>query len=128
MSDYEWLVELAAKAMAERDNHPLPKSVTTPEAFYEVMARAALDAIGLQSLLEESAQAEQQLRNADEGPELVVNADAVAMLAEDPPVCPEQVLNVPPVTRLGYEESVLAPPSRLEGGTRKAQNARLRGK
>ena len=33
VSDYEWLVELAAKGMAERDNHPMPKSVTTPEAF-----------------------------------------------------------------------------------------------
>ena len=32
VSDYEWLVELAAKGMAERDNHPMPKSVTTPEA------------------------------------------------------------------------------------------------
>jgi hypothetical protein len=65
MSDYEWLVELAAKGMAERDNHPMPRSVTTPEAFYEVMARAALDAVGLQALLEELAGAVQELENAD---------------------------------------------------------------
>jgi hypothetical protein len=37
VSDYEWLVELAAKGLAERDNHLMPKSVTTPEAFYEGM-------------------------------------------------------------------------------------------
>jgi len=60
--DYEWLVELAAKGLSERDNHPMPKSVTTPEAFYEVMARAALDAIGLQALLERVARAERKLR------------------------------------------------------------------
>jgi hypothetical protein len=128
MSDYEWMVELAGKAMAERDNHPLPKSVTTPDAFYEVMARAALDAIGLQSLLEESAQAHEELKNADEGPDLAVNADAVTTPPEDPSGCLGQKLNVPPVTRLGYEKSLLVPPSRLEGGTKKARNARLRGK
>ena len=64
--DYEWLVELAAKGLAERDNHPMPKSVTTPEAFYGVMARAALDAIGLAALLERVARAEQKVRNTDE--------------------------------------------------------------
>ena len=64
--DYEWLVELAAKGLAERDNHPMPKSVTTPEAFYEVMARAALDAIGLPALLERVARAERKLRITDE--------------------------------------------------------------
>jgi len=64
--DYEWLVELAAKGLAERDNHPMPKSVTTPEAFYEVMARAALDAIGLSALLERVARAERKLRITDE--------------------------------------------------------------
>ncbi len=72
MSDYESLVELAAKGMAERDSHPMPRSVTTPEAFYEVMARAALDAVGLQALLEELAGAVQELDNADEGPKLAV--------------------------------------------------------
>jgi hypothetical protein len=64
--NYEWLVKLAAKGLAERDNHPMPKSVTTPEAFYAVMARAALDAIGLAALLERVARAEQKLRYADE--------------------------------------------------------------
>jgi hypothetical protein len=128
MSDYEWLVELAAKGMAERDNHPMPKSVTTPEAFYEVMARAALDAIGLQALLEESARAEQELKNVEEGPNLVVDDDAVTTLPEEPAVSPPYVLSVPPVTRLGYEDGALAPPSPRKRGTRKAENARLRSR
>ena len=59
--DYEWHVEMAAKGMAERDNHPMPKSVTTPEAFYEVMAGAALDGIDLRALLERVARAEREL-------------------------------------------------------------------
>ena len=66
MSDYEWLVELAAKGMAERDNHPMPKSVTTPEAFYEVMARAAFDAADIPALLERTAQAEQSIETIQE--------------------------------------------------------------
>jgi hypothetical protein len=64
--DYEWHVEIAAKGMAERDNHPMPKSVTTPKAFYEVMAGAALDAIGLQALLERVARAERQPETTQE--------------------------------------------------------------
>jgi hypothetical protein len=59
--DYEWHVEIAAKGMAERDSHPMPPSVTTPEAFYEIMASAALDAIGLRLLLERLARAERDL-------------------------------------------------------------------
>jgi hypothetical protein len=58
---YEWQVTLAAKGLAERDNHPIPKSVTTPEAFYEVMAAAALDATDLRALLERAPRAEQEL-------------------------------------------------------------------
>jgi hypothetical protein len=54
-------VKLAAKGLAERDNHPMPKSVTTPEAFYEVMAAAVLDAIDLPALLERVTQAEREL-------------------------------------------------------------------
>ena len=73
VSDYEWLVELAAKGMAERDNHPMPKSVTTPEAFYEVMARAALDAADIPALLERTAQAE---RNTETIQEAIRQADA----------------------------------------------------
>ena len=65
MSDYEWLVELAAKGMAERDNHPMPKSVTTPEAFYEVMARAPLMP-QTSALLERTAQAEQSIETIQE--------------------------------------------------------------
>ena len=51
--DYEGLVELASEGLRERDSHPMPTSVRTPEAFYEVMTRAALDAAGLRALLNE---------------------------------------------------------------------------
>jgi hypothetical protein len=61
VSDYEWHVELAAKGLAQRDKYPMPMSVTTPEGFYEVMAGAALDATGLQALLERVARAEREL-------------------------------------------------------------------
>jgi hypothetical protein len=84
VSDYDLMVELAAKGMAERDNHPMPKSVTTPREFYEVMARAALDAAGLQALLEDLARAEPALKEADEGPTHPVKADAATMHLEQP--------------------------------------------
>jgi hypothetical protein len=58
---YEWQVTLAAKGLAERDNYPMPRSVTTPEVFYEVMAAAALDATDLRTLLERATRAEQEL-------------------------------------------------------------------
>jgi hypothetical protein len=61
VSDYEWWVQLAAKGLRERDNHPMPKSVATPEAFYEVMAGAALDGIDLRALLERVERAEREL-------------------------------------------------------------------
>jgi hypothetical protein len=125
MSDYEWLVELAAKGMAERDNHPMPRSVTTPEAFYEVMARAALDAVGLQALLEELAGAVQELENADKGPKPAVSAEAVTTPPEEQSASPQRVLSVPPVTRIGPENGAL-PTAGRHGGTRKAVNARLR--
>jgi hypothetical protein len=125
MSDYQSLVELAAKGMAERDNHPMPKSVTTPEAFYEIMASAALDAIGLQTLLEEFARAEQELRNADEGSKLAVNADTTTP-PEDSSAFPQNELSEPPVTRMGYESGVVAAPSRGERERGRAENARLR--
>jgi len=128
VSDYEWLVELAAKGMAERDNHPMPRSVTTPGAFYEIMARAALDAIGVQTLLDELAQAEQELKRADEGSDLAVHADSATTLPEEPSDSSEYVLNVPPVTRIGYENGALDTPNRREQGTRKAENAHLRSK
>jgi hypothetical protein len=66
MPDYERHVEVAAKGIAERDNHPMPKSVTTPEAFYEIMARAALDAVGFRTLLERLAQPERDLEITQE--------------------------------------------------------------
>jgi hypothetical protein len=75
VSDYEWRVELAAKGLAERDRYPMPESVTTPEAFYEVMARAAFDAIGLPALIEDMARAERELNVTDEAP---TQADAKA--------------------------------------------------
>ena len=49
-SDFDRYVEVAAKGMAERDSYPMPESVTTPEAFYKVMAAAALEAIGRRAL------------------------------------------------------------------------------
>ena len=117
VSDYESLVELAAKGMAERDRHPMPKSVRTPEAFYEVMARAALDAAGLQALLEELARAEQELKTADEGPTLSVTADAPMTLLEQPSA---------PVARNDYENGLLDTRIRRDRGTSKADKARLR--
>ena len=75
MSAYEWLVELAAKGLAERDNTPMPESVTTPESFYEVMAGAALDAMGLPALLERVARAERELEITNEA---LTQADAEA--------------------------------------------------
>ena len=66
VSDYEWMVQLAAKGIRERDNHPMPPSVTTAEAFYEVMAGAALDGIDLRALLERLARAEQELETIKE--------------------------------------------------------------
>ena len=66
VSDYEWMVQLAAKGLHERDNHPMPPSVSTAEAFYEVMAGAALDGIDLRALLERLARAEQELETIKE--------------------------------------------------------------
>ena len=66
MSDYEWQVQLAAKGLRERDNHPMPKSVTTRDAFYEVMAGAALDGIDLRAILERVARAERELETIRE--------------------------------------------------------------
>jgi hypothetical protein len=54
-------VQLAAKGLRERDNHPMPKSVTTPEGSYEVMAGAALDGIHLRALLERVERVEREL-------------------------------------------------------------------
>ena len=49
-----------------RDNYPMPKSVTTPEMFYEVMAGAALDAIDFRALLGHLERANQQLQITQE--------------------------------------------------------------
>src|ERR1700722_1226565 len=61
MSDYGPEVKLGAKVLAERDRHLMPISATTPEAFYELMAAAVLDAIDLPALLERVTRAEQEL-------------------------------------------------------------------
>jgi hypothetical protein len=66
VSDYERLVELAAKGLAERDNHLMPRSVTTPKEFYEGMARAALDAADIPLLLERVARAERSVEATQE--------------------------------------------------------------
>ena len=55
ISGYDQYVKVAARGMAERDDHSMPESVTTPEAFYEVMAGAALDAVGFRVLVERLA-------------------------------------------------------------------------
>lgn len=47
LSDFERYVQLAAQGLAKRDTYPLPTSVKTPEAFYSIMAFAALNATGL---------------------------------------------------------------------------------
>ena len=39
----------------------MPPSITTPDGFYEIMAGAALDAVGLRALLNRMAQAERNL-------------------------------------------------------------------
>jgi hypothetical protein len=65
-SEYGQYLKMAAQGMAERDNYPMPKSVTTPEMFYEVMARAALDAIDFRLLLGQLERANQQLRSSQE--------------------------------------------------------------
>jgi hypothetical protein len=66
VSDYEWRMQLAAKGLRDRDSHPMPKSVTTREAFYEVMASAALDGIDLRALLERVERAERELETIRE--------------------------------------------------------------
>jgi hypothetical protein len=81
--DYKRQVKLAAKGLAERDNHRMPKSVTTPEAFYEVMAAAVLDAIDLRALLERVTRAERELEIIQEA---LRRADAEAKNARHQPM------------------------------------------
>jgi len=83
--DYEWYVELAGKGLAQRDKFPMPPSVTTPGGFYEIMAGAALDAIGLRALLNRMAQAERNLETIQDA---LRQADAKAENARHgrPPV------------------------------------------
>jgi hypothetical protein len=130
VSDYEWLVELAAKGMAERDNHPMPKSVTTPEEFYEVMARAALDAISLRALLDGvgALRAEREVRITEEAPTQAVNAETATTPDNKPPVSTKYTLNAPPALQNGWEDGALDTKSRDERATRKAENIRLRRK
>jgi hypothetical protein len=81
--DYKQQVKLAAKGLAERDGYPMPESVTTPEAFYEVMAAAVLDAIDLPALLERVARAERELEIVQEA---LARADTDAKNARHQPM------------------------------------------
>jgi hypothetical protein len=63
--DYESLVGQAARGMSDRDDRPMPASVTTPEAFYRVMARAALDAIDLRTLLDRLERTEREQKRIE---------------------------------------------------------------
>ena len=83
MLDYKQQVKLATKGLAERDNQPMPKSVTTPEAFYEVMATAVLDAIDLPALLERVTRAERELEIIQEA---LGRADTEARKARHQPM------------------------------------------
>ena len=65
-SDCERYLKVAAKGMAQRDNYPIPRSVTTPQAFYEIMAGAALDAIDFPALLGRLERANRQLQITQE--------------------------------------------------------------
>jgi hypothetical protein len=65
-SDCERYVKVAAKGMARRDNYPIPRSVTTQQAFYEIMAGAALDAIDFPALLGRLERANRQLQITQE--------------------------------------------------------------
>jgi hypothetical protein len=130
VSDYEWMVELAAKGMAERDKHPMPKSITTPEEFYEVEARAALDAISLRALLDEvgALRAEREARITEEEPAQAENAEAATTPRNKPPVSATYTLKAPPATQKIWEDGALDSKSRDERATRKAENIRLRRK
>ncbi len=123
MSEYERLVELAAKGLAERDNHAMPKSVTTPEDFYEIMAGAALDAIGLRELLEEVevARAQQDLTIPDEAPSGPLNADAPAARSDEPPDASLYAPNAPAATRSLWEDGAYYAGSQLEREPRKVE-------
>jgi hypothetical protein len=81
--DYKQQVKIAAKGLAERDSHPMPEFVTTPEAFYEVMAAAVLDAIDLPALLERVAKAERELEIVQEA---LSRADSEAKNARHQPM------------------------------------------
>ena len=145
MSDYEWLVELAAKGLAQRDTYPMPASVSTPEAFYEVMARAALDAIGLRALLEEVARREDDLKldsdppevdavppevdadasNEDVDPPVEVVADETGTALSEEPAYSSASVQVPVTARRdpGGEECDTGPTG--ERTSRKVENVRL---
>ena len=129
VSEYERLVELAAKGLAERDNHPMPRSVTTPGEFYEVMAGAALDAIGLRELLDEvEASREQRELTVPADATVPVNADAAPLLGEELPDDPGSSLNAPVTTRDVWEDPVCDAGGELDGEPRKVESPRLRRK
>ena len=102
------------------DSRPTPRSVTTPEAFYEVLARAALDAIGLRAILEDLARADKELNIiADEASTQAENDDATTMLPDEPPVSPQHELTAPLATLRDTE-------SRARARNAEGQKARYR--
>lgn len=60
------MTNAGSEASASPQPTSLPQSVTTPEAFYEVMARAALDGVDLRAILERLACAERELETLRE--------------------------------------------------------------
>ena len=120
VSDYELLVELAAKGLAQRDSRPMPRSVTTPEGFYDVMARAALDAIGLRDLLEDRARAVPTPGlSADEKACWDEDANPPTMLLNDPNVTPRFELSLPTLDG----DSANGTETQIVRGTEKNQSA-----
>jgi hypothetical protein len=131
VSEYEALVELAAKGLAQRDTYPMPESVTTPESFYEVMARAALDAIGLQALLNEMKHVEEELRLAADPPPTTppppaAHADVARSLPTQPSVSTAHTLRAPSRVHGRNGPDDLDPKDGCTRGQRKAENVRLR--
>lgn len=110
MSDYDLQLKLAAKGLAERDNHPMPESATTAAAFYEVMAAAALDAIDLPALLDRATRAERELEIMKEA---LTRADAEAKYARHQPTTEGEVFEESSIASILREAST----SRGPGGT-----------
>lgn len=126
LSDYDYLVELAAKALAERDNHPMPEWVTTPEAFYVVMAREALDAIGLLAILAQLPPLEQEKNGGEQTSPLATYMPAGTRASQDTPERPPQTVSVAPGPDVDCNMGATGISGRHEWEDRKMETARLR--